>query len=64
MTPKLLDRVKIMRDIPLRNLKKGMVGTVVFVHEAPRKAFEVEFCDDLGGTIAQLPLTVDEIEPV
>ena len=63
MTLKLLDRVKLKRDIPERNLRKGMIGAIVIIHEKPNKAFEVEFSDDHGGTIAQLALTAAEIEP-
>ena len=63
MTLKLLDRVKLKQDIRERRLLKGMLGTIVFIHETPSKAYEVEFSDDHGGTIAQLALTPGEIEP-
>lgn len=63
MTLKRLARVRLKRDIPERNLRKGMLGTMVLIYEKPNKAFEVEFSDDHGGTIAQLALTSGEIEP-
>ena len=63
MTLKLLDRVRLKKSIPERNLKVGMVGTIVFVFDTPSRAFEVEFSDDRGGTIAQLALEPEEIEP-
>ena len=62
MNYKLLDRIRLKRDIPERNLKKGMTGTIVIVHEKPNTAYEVEFYDDQGGTIAQLALQPNEIE--
>ncbi len=40
-----------------------MIGTIVIVHEKPTKAFEIEFSDDHGGTIAQLALTATDIKP-
>lgn len=63
MTPKLLDVVRLKRDIPRRNLKKGMEGTVVEVFEHPH-AFEVEFTDDNGVTVAQLALQPEDVELV
>ncbi|MBI5622683.1 MAG: DUF4926 domain-containing protein [Elusimicrobia bacterium] len=37
MTFKLLDRVRLRCDIPRRNLRKGRVGTVVFIFDKPEK---------------------------
>ena len=61
MTFKLLDCVRLQRDIPHRLLKRGMIGTVVEVFERPDEAYEVEFCDDNGATIAQLALQPSDI---
>jgi len=63
MNLKLLDRVRLKKDIPKRNLRKGMLGTVVLIYEKPDEAFEVEFSDDQGGTVAQLALAPSDIEP-
>jgi hypothetical protein len=64
MNMKLLDRVRLLRDIPLRNLKRGMTGTIVEVFDKPNRAYEVEFSDENGVTVAQLALQPSEIELV
>lgn len=45
-------------------LDAGAVGTIVHVHQPldPKPAYEVEFTDDAGKTIAVLTLRDDEIE--
>jgi hypothetical protein len=56
--------MRLIDDRPNDGLKAGTLGTVVDVFDAPRRAFEVEFVDDDGATIALLTLTPDEVEPV
>lgn len=46
----LLDVVALLRDIPAKNLQKGMVGTIVEI--LAEGVFEVEFCDKSGRTIS------------
>lgn len=48
------DVVRLTDDIPHVNLCKGMEGTIVMVFDEPGKplAFEVEFVDSNGKTIA------------
>lgn len=60
----ILDHVRLLRDIPLRNLKRGMSGTIVEVFDTPNRAYEVEFSDENGVTVAQLALQPNEIELV
>lgn len=62
MNFKLFDFVRLKRDIPLRNLRRGMAGTIIEVFDKPNRAYEVEFSDDNGVTIAQLALQPDEID--
>jgi len=52
---KLLDVVALLEDKPAEGLVAGQVGTVVDVL-APN-AFEVEFLDSNGRTVALLELT-------
>lgn len=61
--PREHDIVRLTRPRPDHRLAAGAVGTVVHVFHAPTLAFEVEFCDAEGRTIAQLPLLPHEIEP-
>ena len=56
---KLLDVVAVLEDKPDAGLVSGQVGTVVEVH-AP-DAFEVEFLDANGRTIALAELRRDEL---
>lgn len=53
-SPKLLDVVAVLADLPAHGLVRGQVGTVV--EELGDGVFEVEFCDDEGQTYAQVPL--------
>jgi len=39
------------------------VGAIVHAFTYPRIAYEVEFCDSDGKTVAQLLVTVDQIMP-
>jgi len=58
-----LDVVTLVDDIPEDGLKAGAVGTIVDVFRSPRTAYEVEFSDDDGVTIAMAALTADQIRP-
>jgi hypothetical protein len=53
-----------MVDLPDEGLSAGAVGAVVHVFEKPSLAYEVEFADEDGRTIAQLPLTPGQIRPI
>jgi hypothetical protein len=56
---KLLDVVALIRDMGVRGLVKGQVGTVVEI--LGNGVFEVEFCDNDGRTYATLALRNDQI---
>jgi len=57
-TPRLLDVVALLADVPAHGLLRGQVGTVV---ELLNGAFEVEFSDDDGRTYAELALAPDQL---
>lgn len=57
-TPRLLDVVALLSDVPAHGLVRGQVGTVV---ELLDDAYEVEFSDDEGKTYAELALTPDQL---
>jgi hypothetical protein len=42
---------------------RGTVGTTVHVFETPNRAFEVEFTDDDGGTVAFVTLLAAALRP-
>jgi len=58
------DVVRLLRGSPARGLAPGALGAIIHVFTRPNLAYEVEFCDDSGRTIAQLPLEPGAIEPV
>lgn len=59
---KELDCVVLTTDLPGNRIAAGDVGTVVHVHGG-EKAFEVEFADQDGRTIALVTLACTQIEP-
>jgi hypothetical protein len=54
--------VKLRRDMPSVNLKAGDRGAIVMVYVDPSQAYEVEFTDKEGKTIALLTLKEEDIE--
>lgn len=58
------DVVVLKVDIPQENLKKGMHGVIVSIFENPDIAYELEFCDDSGKTIAEIALKPDQFDAV
>jgi len=46
------DVVELACDIPESGLKQGTRGTVVLVYTRPQEAYEVEFIDGNGASIA------------
>jgi hypothetical protein len=63
MVVRLLDIVVLQKNLPASNLTAGMRGTVVEIHENPRLAYEVEFCDERGAETVSIALTPDLIKP-
>lgn len=57
----LLDVVVLTEDIPEEGLVAGMIGAVVDVHTMPTEAYEVEFCDPQGRTIALRAFQPDQL---
>ncbi len=59
---KELDCVILTSDLPSNGLTAGTVGTVVHVHR-DEQAFEVEFADQDGRTVALVTLVRTQIKP-
>ena len=57
----LLDTVVLNEDLLMEGLSAGMVGAVVDVYCDPCEAYEIEFCDNLGKTIAMLALLPSQL---
>jgi Domain of unknown function (DUF4926) len=58
-----LDVVALTTDVPEEGLEAGTIGTVVHIFHKPNTAYEVEFVDGDGATIAMATLTADQIRP-
>lgn len=58
-TPKLLDVVALLNDVPDHGLRRGQVGTIV--EALASNVFEVEFNDDDGRTYALLALRINQL---
>ena len=53
---KELDVVRLIKAVPGTRLHAGDVGAVVMTYTNPREAYEVEFVDEDGDTVAMMPL--------
>jgi hypothetical protein len=58
---KVGDAVCLLVDIPEAGLSKGDLGAIVLDFDTPAIAYETEFCDSEGRTIAQVALRPDQI---
>lgn len=56
-------RVRLKNAIPEEGLEAGATGVIVMIHE-PNHAYEVEFADSEGRTVALLALLEHQIEEV
>lgn len=56
-----LDVVFLKTDLPDVGLLKGQIGVIIDTYHCPSLAYEVEFCDDDGKTIALLALPPDKL---
>lgn len=64
MVYSLFDVISLKNDLPKEGLKKGMLGTIVHIYNVPSPAYEIEFCDDNGETLACITLTPDYFSKV
>jgi hypothetical protein len=62
MTMVEYDVVRLRRGLPEHGLVAGAVGAIVMVYDDP-PAYEVEFCDESGVTLALVTLREEELEP-
>ena len=57
----LYDVVQLAVDLPDEGLTSGAIGTIVDIYSSPNVAYEVEFTDDEGRTVAMLALLPEQI---
>ncbi len=60
----ILEVVQLQQDFPNLSLFRGSTGTIVDAYIDPHEAYEVEFCDDRGVTIALLTLKPEQLESI
>ena len=60
----LLEVVQLQQDFPNLSICRGSTGTIVYTYMAPHEAYEVEFCDDRGVTIALLTLRPEQLRSI
>jgi hypothetical protein len=60
------DIVRLKPPLPSKNLPAGAIGTVLIVYDNPNlpRAYEVEFMDDDGNTLAVITLEHEFIEKI
>ncbi|MFE1813850.1 DUF4926 domain-containing protein [Metapseudomonas otitidis] len=56
--------VRLLESIPSEGLSSGSLGVIIAVFSEPEEAYEIEFCDEEGVTIAQLALRQSQFEVV
>ncbi|EPJ8786629.1 TPA: DUF4926 domain-containing protein [Pseudomonas aeruginosa] len=64
MSLEINEVVRLLEDIPSEGLCSGSLGVIVAVFSEPEEAYEVEFCDEEGVTVAQLALRSSQFEVV
>jgi hypothetical protein len=62
MSIEINDCVRLVVDLPDHDLYKGRLGVVVAEFLHPEHAYEVEFSDEEGETIAQIALLPKQFE--
>lgn len=60
----LLEVVQLQQDFPNISLFRGSTGTIIDTYMSPHEAYEVEFYDDRGVTIALLTLKPEQLESI
>ena len=58
MQPELFDVIELLVDLPERTLRSGARGAIVHCHSDG--AYEVEFTNEEGETVALCPLSADQ----
>jgi hypothetical protein len=58
------DVVRLAVDIPESKLLKGTIGVVLIEFSDPMQAYEVEFANENGETLAQIAVLPEQIEHV
>lgn len=61
---KQFDVVRLIKDLPAKNLRRGLIGVVIDVLANPTLAYEVEFTNESGETLAEIAVEPEYLELV
>jgi hypothetical protein len=61
MAYRINDVVRLVADLPDEGLARGAVGVVVAEFREPTLAYEIEFSNEAGETVAQVALLPGQI---
>ncbi|MPS29593.1 MAG: DUF4926 domain-containing protein [Alcaligenaceae bacterium] len=64
MPPKINDIVRLLEAFPDETLEEGALGVIVAEFSKPNEAYEIEFSDENGATIAQVALKPSQFSVV
>ncbi|WP_107328973.1 DUF4926 domain-containing protein [Metapseudomonas otitidis] len=64
MSLELNEVVRLLESSPSEGLSSGSPGVIIAVFSEPEEAYEIDFCDEEGVTIAQLALRQSQFEVV
>ncbi|MPS29669.1 DUF4926 domain-containing protein [Pigmentiphaga sp.] len=64
MCPKINDTVRLLEAFPDEALEEGALGVIVAEFSEPDEAYEIEFSDENGATIAQIALRPSQFSVV
>ncbi len=62
MSLQVNDRVRVTTDPPMEWVRAGLIGRIVDIVPGPREEYEVQFRDEAGTLIAEVALTLDQLE--
>ncbi|MEW9698469.1 DUF4926 domain-containing protein [Paenibacillus sp. SI8] len=57
-----LEVVRVLKDFEKEGIRKGDFGTIVHIFTQPTEAYEVEFCDKEGRTVAEFTVLPEYLE--
>jgi hypothetical protein len=60
MKPLVNDTVRLTESMPDEELSEGAIWVIVLSFDKPREAYEVEFCNPRGETVAQVVLRPEQ----
>lgn len=60
--PSLYDKVILSKSVDGLSVKVGSIASIVDIYEVPREAYEIEFFDEYGKTLALMAIDPDNLE--